>query len=88
MTPKWLNKTFEFHLQKRIVKRFSIHYEFNDLCFFQAKHSTYLNFHEEGKDYKEDIVFDEETNTTEFYVPKHGNVPFATRYLYDHNLVS
>ena len=46
-----------------------------------------MKFHEEGKDYIESIVFDEETNSTEFYVPKHGNVPFATRYLYDHNLV-
>ena len=46
-----------------------------------------LNFHEDGKDYKESITFDDETNTTEFHVPKHGRVPFDVDYLIDHNMV-
>ncbi|XP_066932704.1 uncharacterized protein [Clytia hemisphaerica] len=51
-----------------------------------AKHSTDLNFNEGGKDYKEHIIFDEVDNTTEIHIPKHGNIPFAARYLIDHNL--
>jgi len=51
----------------------------------QAKHSADLNFHEGGKAYKERITFDDESNTTEFHVPKHAAVPFDVDYLIDHN---
>lgn len=47
-----------------------------------------LNFHEGGKEYKEQMIFDDESNTTEFHVPKHARVPFAVDYLIDHNIVS
>ena len=46
-----------------------------------------LYFHEDGKDYKEKIIFDDASNTTFIHVPKHGKIPQHVDYLIDHNLV-
>jgi len=46
-----------------------------------------LEFNEDGKRYKEKIIFDEVENTTEYDVPKHGDLEKAS-YLVDHKIVS
>ena len=46
-----------------------------------------MEFHEDGRDYKEKIIFDDISNTTLIHVPKHGKVLQHVDYLIDHNLV-
>jgi len=46
-----------------------------------------LEFKEDGKQYKEKIIFDDLANVAEYDVPKHGDLEKAS-YLVDYNKVS